>query len=161
MKIIRLESSNNFIFEKVVEWNYNWWGKKGEKSKDAISYLFEHSICKDRLPQTFVALINGEAAGMYQLSMTDDLFGRPDLYPWLINVYVDEKFRGKQVCRALMDTVSRNAKAAGCDELYLYTKHIGLYEKFGWEFVEEIRTFNEESPLERLYKLKINDDSMT
>lgn len=155
MEIIRLESSENPVFKKVVEWNYNWWGKKNGKSKVEIEYIFRHSICKDRLPQTFVAIDDGEAVGMYQLSMTDDLFGRPDLYPWLINVYVDEKHRGKQICRALMKTVAENAKAAGCTELYLYTSHMGLYEKFGWEFVEEVRTFNEESPIERLYKLVV------
>ncbi len=155
MEIIRLECSNNEIFDKVVEWNYNWWGMKAGKSEEEIRYLFEHSICCDRLPQTFVALIDGRAVGMYQLSMTDDLFGRPDIYPWLINVYVDEEFRGRQICRELMMTVPKNAKNAGIKELYLYTSHIGLYEKFGWELVEMVRTFNDKSPLERLYKLNI------
>ena len=45
---------------------------------------------------------------MYQLSMSDDLNSRPDLYPWLINVYVDEKFRGRNVARELMNTVKEN-----------------------------------------------------
>lgn len=92
---------------------------------------------------------------MYQISMSDDLDSRPDIYPWLINVYVDEKFRGKNVCRALMNTVNENAKKSGLKELFLYTKHIGLYEKFGWEFIEEVNTFRNDSPVERLYKLKI------
>ena len=155
MKIIRLEHNNNGIFEKVVEWNYNWWGIKTGKTKEEIRYLFEHSICIERLPQTFVALIDDKAVGMYQLSMTDDLFGRPDIYPWLINVYVDEAFRGRQICREMMLTVPQNAKNAGIEQLYLYTSHIGLYEKFGWEFVEQVKTFDAKSPLERLYKLNI------
>ena len=92
---------------------------------------------------------------MYQLSMCEDLNSRPDIYPWLINVYVDEKFRGNNVCRNLMETVYENAKKANLDELYLYTKHVGLYEKFGWDFVEEVKTFRNESPIERLYNLKI------
>lgn len=107
------------------------------------------------MPQTFVALIDGEPAGMYQLSMSDDLNSRPDLYPWLINVYVDEKFRGRNVARELMNTVKENAKELGLTELYLYTKHVGLYEKFGWKFIEEVKTFKDDSPVERLYKLEI------
>ena len=55
-----------------------------------------------------------------------------------------------------METVKEKAKDIGLTELYLYTKHIGLYEKFGWEFKEEVRTFNADSPIERLYKLKID-----
>ena len=156
MEIIRLTSSDNEIFEKVVLWNYNWWGKKQGKSLEDIAYLFKHSICKDRLPQTFVALLDGVPVGMYQLSMTDDLFGRPDIYPWLINVYVDEEYRGRSICRHLMNSVAENAKKAGCDELWLYTSHVGLYEKFGWEFFEHVKTFDEKSPVERLYKLNMD-----
>ncbi len=155
MEIIKLEESNNLFFDKICDWYYNWLGIKNNESIEEIKCTFEHSLCKNKLPQTFVALIDGEPAGMYQLSMSDDLNSRPDLYPWLINVYVDEKFRGRNVARELMNTVKENAKELGLKELYLYTKHIGLYEKFGWKFIEEVKTFKDDSPVERLYKLEI------
>ena len=155
MEIIKLEESNNLFFDKICDWYYNWLGIKNNESLEEIKCTFEHSLCKNKLPQTFVALIDGEPAGMYQLSMSDDLNSRPDLYPWLINVYVDEKFRGRNVARELMNTVKENAKELGLTELYLYTKHIGLYEKFGWKFIEEVKTFKDDSPVERLYKLEI------
>lgn len=155
MKIIKLEESNNLFFDKICDWYYNWLGIKNNESIEEIKCTFEHSLCKNKLPQTFVALIDGEPAGMYQLSMSDDLNSRPDLYPWLINVYVDEKFRGRNVARELMNTVKENAKELGLTELYLYTKHVGLYEKFGWKFIEEVKTFKDDSPVERLYKLEI------
>ncbi len=155
MEIIKLEESNNLFFDKICDWYYNWLGIKNNESIEEIKCTFEHSLCKNKLPQTFVAVIDGEPAGMYQLSMSDDLNSRPDLYPWLINVYVDEKFRGRNVARELMNTVKENAKELGVTELYLYTKHIGLYEKFGWKFIEEVKTFKDDSPVERLYKLEI------
>ena len=155
MEIIKLEESNNLFFDKICDWYYNWLGIKNNESIEEIKCTFEHSLCKNKLPQTFVAVIDGEPAGMYQLSMSDDLNSRPDLYPWLINVYVDEKFRGRNVARELMNTVKENAKELGLTELYLYTKHIGLYEKFGWKFIEEVKTFKDDSPVERLYKLEI------
>ena len=155
MEIIKLEESNNLFFDKICDWYYNWLGIKNNESIEEIKCTFEHSLCKNKLPQTFVALIDGEPAGMYQLSMSDDVNSRPDLYPWLINVYVDEKFRGRNVARELMNTVKENAKELGLIELYLYTKHIGLYEKFGWKFIEEVKTFKDDSPVERLYKLEI------
>lgn len=155
MKIIRLEDHSNLIFEKICEWNYNWWGIRDGKSFEEVRCNLKHSLNKDWLPQTFVALIDGQAVGMYQLAMCDDLDSRPDLYPWLINVYVDKQFRGQNVCKQLMYTVHDNAKKANLKELYLYTQHEGLYEKFGWAFVEEIKTFRENSPVERLYRLEI------
>lgn len=155
MKIIKLEEADNYIFDKICDWNYNWWGKRDNNSFEEVRCYMEHSLCNNKMPQTFVALIENEPVGMYQISMSDDLYSRPDIYPWLVNVFVDEEYRGKGICRQLMNTVSENAKKLNIDELYLYTKHIGLYEKFGWEFVEQVKTFRKESPIERLYKLKI------
>jgi GNAT superfamily N-acetyltransferase len=155
MRIIRLEDENNTIFDKICEWNYNWWGIRDGRCFEEVRCNLAHSLNRERLPQTYIALIGDEPAGMYQLSMSENLDSRPDIYPWLINVYVDEKFRGRSVCRELMKTVNDNAKKANLQELYLYTKHVGLYEKFGWEFVEEVQTFREDSPIERLYRLKI------
>lgn len=159
MEIIRLEDSNNYIFEKICEWNYNWWGVRDNISFEEVKCSMEHSLCqKDRLPQTYVALIDNKPVGMYQISMSEDLNNsRPDIYPWLINVFVDENCRGKNVYKELMNTVEKNAKKLNLKELYLYTKHIGLYEKFGWEFAETVKTFRSDSPIERLYKLKINN----
>jgi len=155
MKVIKLEDTVGNVFEQVVKWNYNWWGVKNKKSEEEVRCTIEHSVNTKRLPQTFVAMEDGVAVGMYQLSMCDDLVSRPDIYPWLINVYVDENHRNKGVCAFLMNTVKENAKKADLTELYLYTHHVGLYEKFGWEFVEEVKTFDVDSPIERLYKLKI------
>lgn len=130
-------------------------GIRNNDSFEAVKCYLEHSLCKDRLPQTYVALIDNQPVGMYQISMSDDLETRPDIYPWLVNVYVDENFRGKGICKEMMNTVSENAKKMNLTELFLYTKHIGLYEKFGWKFIEEVKTFRNDSPIERLYKLKI------
>lgn len=155
MKAIRLEDKNNDIFNKICEWNYNWWGIKNGNSIEEVECYLEHSLCENRLPQIYVAIIDNEPVGMYQMTMSDDLVSRPDIYPWLVNVYVDEKYRGKKLCRKLMNTVKENAKKVNLTELYLYTKHIGLYEKFGWKFVEEVKTFKSDSPIERLYQLDI------
>ena len=65
---------------------------KKNYSYEEVKCYFEHSLyIKNRLLQTFIALINNEPVGMYQISMCDDLYSRPDIYPWLANVYVDEK----------------------------------------------------------------------
>lgn len=92
MRIIRLENNNDDIINKICEWNYNWWEIKNNNSLEEVRCYFKHSLCKDtRLPQTFIALIKDEPVRMYQISMSDDLVSRPDIYQWLVNVYVDEK----------------------------------------------------------------------
>ena len=152
----RLEMAVGEAFEKICLWCHKWWGVRDGLTLDQVRYNMRHSLGTGKqLPQTFIARINGKTAGMYQLSMSDDLQSRPDLYPWLINVYVDEDERGKGVCRSMMETVAGNAKSAGLKHLYLYTKHIGLYEKFGWQFIETAPTFRADSPVERVYMLRV------
>ena len=86
MEIIRLESADDPLFEAVYDWNYRWWGVRDGVSPAEVRCTLEHSLNRTRLPQTFVAVEKGRALGMYQLSMIDDLYCRPDLYPGLIDV---------------------------------------------------------------------------
>lgn len=155
MKIIKLTDKDTKILDKICEWNYEWWGKRDNETKEEVKSYMQHCLCENRIPQTFVALENDEPVGMYQFTMADDLNSRPDIYPWLVNVYVDKKYRGQGICKELMSTVLENARKLDINEIYLYTKHKGLYEKYGWEFIEEVETFRVESPIERLYVLKI------
>lgn len=56
----------------------------------------------------------------------------------------------------MMESIRKNAAISlAYDEVYLFTKHIGLYEKFGWEFVKEIDTHMEMDGIARLYKLPL------
>ena len=79
---------------------------------------------------------------------------RPDIYPWLTNVYVDEKFRGQGISKILLNSVADNARALGLSKLYLYTKHTNLYERYGWRFVEDVETF-EEPHIQQLFELDL------
>ena len=88
----------------------------------------------------------------------EDLEVSPDIYPWLANLYVDEEYRNKGIARILLKKVNEIAKTSGdFDNLYLFTKHNGLYEKFGWEYICELDTYIENPRLQRLYKLEIKD----
>ena len=90
----------------------------------------------------------------------EDLFSRPDIYPWLANVYIDKAYRAYGYGRVLLNSVKKTAEKAGLKELYLFTTHEGLYEKFGWDFIQEIDTFLEPRT-QRLYRLDTNSRLMT
>lgn len=92
---------------------------------------------------------------MYQFSYCD-LKIRPDIYPWLANVYIDKNYRNKGYAKYILNSVKGNAqKQLSFNELFLYTKHIGFYEKFGWELVFDLDTFKKNPRMQRLYKLKL------
>ncbi len=122
MHIMKLQDSKNNIFwKKLLNGTIIGGGLETGESLEAVRCNLEHSLNAERLPQTFVALLDGEPAGMYQLSMCENLNSRPDIYPWLINVYVDEKFRNQNVCRQLMNTVKGNAQKGKSERaLFIY-----------------------------------------
>ena len=139
----------------ITTWMYNWWGKRDGYSFDGVKCFMKHSLLKDRLPLTYGLFLNNTIIGMFQITY-EDLRVRPDIYPWLANVYIDEQYRGKGYSKILLENIKDIvSKTTDFSTLFLYTKHVGLYEKFGWEFVSEIDTYMEESRIERLYKLDL------
>ncbi len=57
-----------------------------------------------------------------------------DLTPWVGFVYTFPEHRGQRYAGLLFDEVELLAKERQIAEVYLSTNHIGLYEKYGWEF---------------------------
>lgn len=139
--------------DRITGWMYEWWGRKEHYSKEAVKCYMAHSFQTDRLPQTYGMYQGDSLIGIYQF-VKDDLFVRPDIYPWLANVYIDFSCRGKGYGRLLLSSVKNSAVEAGLSELFLFTEHCGLYEKFGWEYAGTIDTFLEPR-LQRLYRLDV------
>lgn len=152
--VVKLTDKNNKYFDTICDWMYNWWGIRDGWSHKKVYEFMGNSLCKEKISQTFIAIHNDTVIGMYQLAMTD-LDTRPDIYPWLTNVYVDEKYRGRGLSKLLVEHSIKEAKKLEIKELYLYTAHIGLYEKFGWEYIGNVNTYRKDSPIERLYVYNI------
>lgn len=151
-QIIEIDKQNLDI---MTNWMYNWWGKEDGYTFDSVKCFLEHSFLKDRLPKTFGLFHNGRIIGMFQFTY-EDLEVRPDIYPWLANLYVDEEYRNKGIGRILLEKVNEISKTSlNFNELYLFTKHIGLYEKFGWVYISDLDTYTKNPRIQRLYKLDI------
>ena len=141
--------------EKITGWMYGWWGEAEGYAYDAVRSYMAHSLNDVRLPQTYGLYLGEELIGMYQFTY-GDLFARPDIYPWLANVYVDKAYRNKGYGGYLLGSVRENArKNLRESELYLFTVHQGLYEKYGWEQTGETDTFLEPHR-QRLYRLALD-----
>lgn len=84
-----------------------------------------------RMPYFVVARAAGVPVGCASI-VASDLPTRPDLGPWLANVYVHPAWRG----RGLGTALTKSAMAYGAevsDVLYLYTSgSTALYERLGW-----------------------------
>ena len=76
-----------------------------------------------------------------------------DLTPWVGFVYTFPEHRGHRYAGLLFDEVERLAKEQQVTEVYLSTNHIGLYEKYGWEFFDMMDDMDGEPS--RVYVKKI------
>ena len=76
-----------------------------------------------------------------------------ELTPWMGFVYTFPEHRGHRYVGLLMDEVERLAIKEGMSNVYISTDHIGLYEKYGCDFVTEMKDMNGE--LSRVYVKKV------
>ena len=57
--------------------------------------------------------------------------------PWLACIVVKKEFRGKGYGRKILEHIDSIARE-NYPQLYLFTEHVGYYEKIGFKFVKEI-----------------------
>jgi len=120
------------LVETVAGWLWGEWGKNMPGSTVATVASRLRMPAQDNLPQTFVLLENGVPAATAGL-VRDDLESRPDLSPWLADMFVPPAFRGRGHAVRLVRHVEQAAAAAGHATLWLNTEHAaGLYAKLGW-----------------------------
>lgn len=151
-QIIEIDDKNLDI---ITDWMYKWWGQDEGYTLDSVKCYINHSFQKERLPKTYGLFNDNRIIGMFQFTYSD-LDIRPDIYPWLANLYVDEKYRNKGVAKILLKKINEIAKSElEFNELYLFTTHVGLYEKFGWEYVSELDTYIKTPRKQRLYRLNL------
>ena len=76
-----------------------------------------------------------------------------ELTPWMGFIYTFPEHRGHHYAGLLMEEAERLAIKDGVSEVYISTDHIGLYEKYGCEFIAEMKDMN--GKLSRVYAKKI------
>jgi len=79
----------------------------------------------------------GEIAGFCTLTKTDCVPDAP-YTPYIGFVFVGEPFRGKRLGEKLTGAAMDYAREIGFDRVYLCSREIGLYEKYGFVKIGEM-----------------------
>ena len=101
-----------------------------------------------------ILLTEGDELISYCTFAEKDDIQPTDLTPWVGFVYTFPEHRGHRYAGLLFDEVERLAKERQVTDVYLSTNHIGLYEKYGWEFFDMMDDMDGEPS--RVYVKKIN-----
>lgn len=149
----QLTDPNDHQFTLVVQHQYQWWAEEFAVKMPQVELYMRHTLCAD-VPYTYVMEQGEELIGFYQVILSD-LFTRPDLGPWFGFAYILPAYRHQGHFRTLMSQVPVHARSHGLRELYLHTRHEGLYEKFGWQLLESSPDYKPDGITRRIYRLKI------
>ena len=132
---------------KITYLNHN------EKYKnDVIKNLKEwNNKAFDDNDITIIATKDDELVGFYQIKYHDN--DNTNFSPWLANVYIVPEKRKMGYSRKLLESIPNILKDLGYDMLYLHTKLINYYDKFGWK---KLMPFIKDDGIERnIYIFKI------
>lgn len=91
------------------------------------------SLGTEPIPSTWVLAAASTVIGSVSL-IAQDLDSRPELTPWLANLWVDREWRGRGLGRQLVHHACEQGRLRGLERLYLYTpEHASFYQRLGWE----------------------------
>ena len=149
MKIINFYETNNKEYW-ISQISKSDWG-----AGQYLAYLLQENKLFDLVGENsrVLMLIEGEnLISFCTLAKLDDV--QPtDLTPWIGFVYTYPEYRGKRLAGELLTFAEKLAKQDGATDVYISTNHIGLYEKYGYEFFTEAKDVEGENT--RVYKKTI------
>ena len=124
----------------------------------AAKFLYElivnNSLYKTLGKDTkIIVLVDGENVVSFATYANQDCIDDMSLFPWIGFVYTDEAYRGNRYSQKVIEYIKELAKKDNYSSIYLATDHIGLYEKYGFIYIESrIDVYDDES---RIYTLKV------
>lgn len=118
-----------------------WLGKLGESDWGAGQWLcgllkaceLKKLVGEDA---RVLMLVDGEELVSFCTLAERDDIPNTALTPWVGFLYTFPQYRGRRCAGALLAHAEALARADGAESLYISTNHIGLYEKYGYSFLE-------------------------
>jgi len=123
----------------LAQWHFEQWkhivdGDSPERRQRLLLARANHRA----VPTVFVAVDGDLLLGSATLA-EHDMETRPNLTPWMVDVFVAPEFRRRGIASVLVRRVVREAAELAVAELYLFTTgemREKLYADLGWKVVE-------------------------
>lgn len=80
----------------------------------------------------------------------NDFHDRKDLTPNICAVYTEPAYRNQGIAGRLLHRAVEDLRSKGVSPVYLFTDHIGFYERYGWAFLCMAQGEGEDRP-SRMY----------
>lgn len=141
MKII-----DYFKNERQEHWRaqiaqYEW-----RAAKFLAQLLAEGSFHSTLGQGTLYLLVEGETLVSFLTLAERDCIEAPEYTPWIGFVHTAPEYRGHRYVGKLIDHAMSVAGQHGAQQVYICTDHVGLYEKYGFTYLENrVSIYGEDS----------------
>ena len=85
-------------------------------------------------------LTDGDNLVSFSTYAVRDEIASTEYSPWIGFVYTFPKYRGHRYVGRLFEVIESIAKEHDISDIYLSTDHIGLYEKYGFEYMTQMES---------------------
>ena len=138
--------------------NKEYWLSQISKSDWGAGQYLSYLLKEDKLHGlvgncSVLMLVDGDNLVSFCTLAEKDDVQPTDLTPWIGFLYTFPEYRGKYIAGNLLNFGEKLAKQDGATDIYISTNHIGLYEKYGYEFFTTAKDIEGENT--RIYQKKL------
>ena len=126
-----------------------WFCQKWKVPKESYLACMDAYLSGETELGWFLCLAEDKIVGGLGV-IENDFHDRKDLSPNICAVYVECDHRNKGIAGKLLNMAVEDLREEGISPVYLVTDHVGFYERYGWEFLCEVKSDGEED-LSRMY----------
>lgn len=130
----------------IARWHFELWGiLTGSETLSGYVKILERCATSTTIPSVLIALSDAELLGSVSL-VACDMTIRPDLTPWLAQLFVSPLQRSRGVGAALVRAALDHARQCGFKRVYLYTSGTlpDYYTRLGWSTLERVEYLGKE-----------------
>ena len=149
MEVLEYYSSDN---------RKHWLSEIKQSDWGAGTYLYEllrdnklKELCGDST--RVLLLVDGSSLVSFCTYAPQDDIPNTELTPWVGFVYTFPRYRGHRCMGYLFDYADELALAEGYKHLYVSTWEVGLYEKYGFSFLQHMKDVHGDES--RVYRKEI------
>lgn len=137
---------------ELVERACKWFSEKWKVPYEAYMESMNESLSeKSAVPQWYLCLDGDKIIGGMGV-IDNDFHERKDLAPNVCAVYTEPEYRCKGIAGELLNFVFEDMKKRGIHTLYLVTDHTSFYERYGWEYLCDVKC--DDGSTSRMYERK-------
>ena len=129
------------IIEFFKSGNKNHWlgeiRKSDWRAAAVLADFIENDLFHEKLGKGILLLLTDNEKLISFLTLSErDCIDDKEKFPWIGFVYTFPEYRGRRCSEKLINYCEKIAAENNVPKLFICTDHIGLYEKYGFSYIE-------------------------